>query len=181
MATHDTTRPTRRALLAGAAATLPAVPAFALPAVIAHDDLLDNLIACAVDTGLNLDMLEAMTRGLDAVACRKVLANMAAFSEGWHVRARPRHLNPLIDVLGAIEEVGNAVAKIAADHPSVDTWSFGLRGSENRNLPSGDIMLAKSRRELKDGIDWTKDDYLARYEYRDGTLETDDRFPMARA
>jgi|GEM_PF-3120621 len=170
MATHDSIRPTRRALLA----TLPAVPVMALPALADQDDQLDALLRCAVETGLSLDLLDAATRGLSRTDRDRVLSQLATLSERFKVVVYHRQCDPMHRLKHVFEEIGEAMQPLAAKH-GANTWQLHAGESQRRGGVTGDVMVAVDRTGPPDesGTAWIKMDVKERYWYLGDVVEPD--------
>lgn len=160
----------RRTILTGAAASLPAVPAFALPALAATDDPLEDLLACAEASGISLDLLHAATCTLDRDARRSVLASITMFAKKYEVKVMRRDQSTRDRLCGAFEEMA-VIAKRLADEVGQLGWSVSGRDSKDGGF-SFDATITEPVRtyDPETRIAWNKGKFHLRLAYRDGEL-----------
>lgn len=172
----------RRMVLTGAAASLPAVPAFALPSLAAIDDPLDDLLACAEASGVSLDLLHAATCTLDRDARRSVLASITVFAKRHDIEVLRRDRDDADELSRAFDDVGKIMQRIVAKHPHADSWSVDVADTDaTKSGFCGSLVLAISdRRQIGDRYE-IRDKYIERRRYRDGEFLVDPRFTMENA
>ena len=160
----------RRMILTGAAASLPAVPAFALPALAATDDPLDDLLACSEASGVSLDLLHAATCTLDRDARRSVLASIAMFAKQYEVKVQRCDQSTEDRLCGAFEEMA-VIAKRLADEVGQLGWSVSGRDNKDGGF-SFDAMITEPIRpyDPETGFTSIKDKFHLRLAYSGGEL-----------
>jgi len=177
-------RVSRRALLTGAAATLPAVPAFALPSLVAddEDERLNDLLACAKASGVSLDLLHAATCTLDRDARRSVLASIAGLAVRYDIALTPREQSDHDALSRASDGVAAIMERIVAKHSEADSWSADVSryDANGRSFYSSYALTVDESGPMENGWQSIRSEIVERQVCRDGTFTRDPGFPMER-